>query len=1788
MRLVTTLAATVSHLNEQVACLQAERKAAEIPSTTRLPAPAQVVRGTAAYTATPPAAGARFQSTTISAPVSDQAPRAPATSARSPFNQAFTKYTWPTLPDNAGAREVQALVQRVDRDSKQHNWHTVDVAAKVMHECLNDDLWGSCTSTLGTQAVEWPTLRAFLLDHFGVRPQDTDYWLRQFERLKQRPSESLMAYMTRCRALYGNLCATGYTRGERARVRDAIRGFRDESLATALCWNPSIDTLAALRTIVHAEQERRDDATARAAGIAAATAAPEAAADASVGVAAATAAPNSAQPPAPCRYCGGPHWNRFCPSRPKSKGSPGGPRGPCFNCNQQGHYARDCPRKATGGGSSKDTPPRASKNVPAPQAESSDSSDDERRRHKRKHHKKSKRSKKSKKRSSKKREHGRRRRKRDSSSSSSSESDTEASSSGSDDGDALYARQSKLKQRVNIHCVGVRARDADCGPERGGSAPGTRAVTTPHVRVMVGGEPFVALLDTGAETSLVTERMVALCRGPGVSRYQLVDPLSLHGVTGDGQRISEAVRLSVHLGECKLRHAFNVVPGDAPLPGAVDLILGYDFIHPHRINVVHTGSGVQLYKGEQLLSVGVEDAGVELFAAPYACGALEAELEAGDAWSAVAVRRKASDMEKDESDTSSEDSDFELPADGDVEGMLVGLEAAFSSGPDDLGHVSCVEHHIPTGEARLPSQPSYTTAPPTQRKMIAHVQMWQLLGVCQPSTSSISSPMVLVSKKDYNADGTRARPPAPEPITDEVRQADRIRSRRVRRILGMPAGPARQHAVQRLLPELVAIAKGTRCCINYRALNAVTENDATPILASKELFLHCPVDTCLITTLDMRSAYQAIEIAPEDRWKTAFRTPLGVMEFVRLPFGLKTAPHSMARLGLKLTEGLLFRDVLIFYDDLAVLTPRAAPEGSGTPWQRHVRAVRRVLRRCIALGVKLGKPKCVFAASSADWVDRNISEAGLRKRDDHVAPLMEWPVPTTAKSLGRFLNVAGYYRDFVAGFARVTAPLKSLVNAASKPGARFQWNDAHQAAFDALKARIKEDVVLAVPDFSKPFQIETDASDVAIGGVLVQQDDDGRDRPVAFVSRGLTGAESRYGTTERELLAVLWAIDRFRVYIQDAKFRVVTDHANLQWLFRQRRSGRIGRWVLRLMEYDFDVVHKAGHKHVVPDALSRIVRPRSVQEMIRDAEATDIPESLVELGIAGVAAASLGATKPAVAAAALRLTGGGSGSRPGQSDHPTPTVVLPALDELAAAQRDDVEYQLIIEGLEGSSASAPTVPYHPGWRYDLDLEAEGGVLVVVDDKECQRAVIPAKLRHVFIMASHEGHGHQGQRRTLEKLQRRVYWPKMEDDVKEHCRTCLTCCRIKSRKPKHGKMKTWFSNVPLSAVHMDIVGPFVESFEGYKYVLTARCRYSRWSAAIPLRTMLAEEVAQAFLQGWVYTLGSVPDYIVTDRGSQFTGNLLKHLSAKLGVQQRFTSAYHPQTNQVERYHRDLTKTLASYTVDAEHRDWPSHIGVVTWALNTTPSRATGYSPFEMLFGMPASTPFSMVAASRLPAPKTVDEYVKRLHDRLYLIHTEANKQQQKLADANKRQYDRDRVEVSFSIGDYVLVHDTVLKGAGGSRKLNPSFTKPAKVVAKISKLVYVVQLSDRRRRNKGLVKCHISRLLKFEPRHEPLVKEVRRRATAAAERGDTQQEPSVSTPSSPHGKLEAASDMEVLRIGHGHQHLVHLIKAGVLTWLPEEDVPREALDVFRKRIRDRDWRSKAKEMERQLVTVTVDD
>jgi hypothetical protein len=298
------------------------------------------------------------------------------------------------------------------------------------------------------------------------------------------------------------------------------------------------------------------------------------------------------------------------------------------------------------------------------------------------------------------------------------------------------------------------------------------------------------------------------------------------------------------------------------------------------------------------------------------------------------------------------------------------------------------------------------------------------------------------------------------------------------------------------------------------------------------------------------------------------------------------------------------------------------------------------------------------------------------------------------------------------------------------------------------------------------------------------------------------------------------------------------------------------------------------------------------------------------------------------------------------------------------------------------------------------------------------------------------------------------------------------------------------------------------------------------------------------------------------------------------------------------------------VDSENRDWPNHLSVVTWALNTTPSRATGYSPFEMLFGEPATTPFTVVANSKLPAPKTADEYVKRLHDRLALIKQQADKIQRAMAAKNKEAYDQKHEDISFDIGEYVLVHDVVIKRTGGSRKLNPSFTKPAKIIAKVTPLVYVVQLSDKRRRNKGILKCHVQRLLKFTRRDEDTFTASKSKSKPTSNKPepatDSEEEETADAvqleepkPAAPVQEMvddrigdeskteELKKEYVVLRTGHGQRYLVHLTTADVLVWMNHDEVPDPAVELYRSRARDRTWRCEAAKLEDQLQIVSTD-
>lgn len=1371
----------------------------------------------------------------------------------------------------------------------------------------------------------------------------------------------------------------------------------------------------------------------------------------------------------------------------------------------------------------------------------------------------------------------------------------------------------------------------------------------PHVLVKVGDEPAVALVDSGASTSMVATSFVNLVDNDEHSVFELSTPLRVTGVWNQTRMLTQGVNMAVTLGSQRFHHRFVVAPNGHELPGGVAFVLGCDFITRHGVDI-RGGEGGQAQVMVGDTPVQHASPAMSVFATRCEFSSVTDRACAGDlkpvhqsSSTTAVVHAATAEADATPLDSDSEDDGYSTPPPGDVAGMLHGMDAAFSQDALDIGDIdpSIVSFHIDTGDAKPQRVRRIPASPPAKRIITAHVLLWMLAGCVERARdeSAWSAPTVLVPKKDVTADGVVKAITPSYIVTDEMRERDRRRVQQVERVLRMPHGPRRRKLSRQLAAELAEIVKGTRLCVNYRALNSVTVTDAAHIKSAEEIFCELPPQPALISVVDWKSGFNAVRVAPDSIPKTTFSTPIGQMHMLRLGFGFKNAPMAIARAGDIVLAGTTAK---IYVDDVAIVSQQDSQDRDLIPglgytraeWRRHCRQVRQVLRACIRYGVKLHKEKSKFAVLQADYVNRNISPEGLRKRGDHLPLLARYPSPRNKGDVATFLGLAGYFRDFVPHFAEEAAILSDLKPASVK----FTWTDEHEAAMRRIINIILSDVVLQIPDFSKCFHLQTDASNISIGGTLMQMDKEGRLRPLQFISRKLTAAERKWSVKDRELLAIVWAVKKWSMFLRFAKFTVWTDHRNLAWLLNQQQhSGRVERWLLGLMSLagNMTIRYKPGVQNPVADALSRVEIEQSFVDVLHAHGLLDIPDDSLSLGTDKLI------TPPSHAATvkgSTTMTTGDATPLTMAAVEATlllaPVHVVPTMDELVCAQREDPKLAGLVKRLEEHGVDELPIrelvrpPHYKEWVLKLDAT---GCLVAVAPDATQRAVVPPSLQQAYVAVAHDDHGHLGQKATIAKLRRRLFWPNLSSDVQAFIQQCVTCRRTKSTSPaKQGLMQPYFCSQPRDVVHLDIVGPLVVSTQGYKYILTMRCRFSRWTAAAPLSSITAEAVCDVFLREWIYRYGT-PRCIITDRGTQFTSSLLAGLCKKLGVKQRFTSSWHPQTNQVERSHRDIVRLLAARLQDVEHDQWPDHLGLVMFALNTTPSTTTGYSPFELWFGYPAVTTFSMVATSALPPAESHHEYLERFQQRLTTIHDAADEAQRRQANNNKLRYDADHVAVHFNPGDRVLVRDF----RANATKLDLKFSKPATIVKRLSPLLYEVVFDPRDRRRRQQVKrIHVQRILLFKRHHdrdddndivapEPMqvpgdVKKEEELevddAVAGTVNEDAKQEEPVLADAedvmNEDVKDEASVKRDVEEVekqGHGDttlqpvilrssllrasglKYLVLLPGAKVLMWLDEEQVPISAVKLFKTKAktRDRAWRAEARRLEQQYPVLDCD-
>lgn len=246
--------------------------------------------------------------------------------------------------------------------------------------------------------------------------------------------------------------------------------------------------------------------------------------------------------------------------------------------------------------------------------------------------------------------------------------------------------------------------------------------------------------------------------------------------------------------------------------------------------------------------------------------------------------------------------------------------------------------------------------------------------------------------------------------------------------------------------------------------------------------------------------------------------------------------------------------------------------------------LKRVLDRIREAGLTINPEKSKFCRSQVKYLGFLIQQEGLKVDPDKTAPIVEYPPPKNIKQLRRFIGMASWYRRFIPQCATRLEPLTRLL----RKSFSWEWGDEQKSAFESVKSCITSPPTLSYPNFELSFTLQTDASSVGLGAILTQELE-GVEHVIAFASRALSGAEKKYSTTEQECLAVVWSIKKFRPYLEGYKFKVLTDHSSLRWLHNLKNpTGRLARWALELLEYDYTIEHRKGALHHVPDALSRM------------------------------------------------------------------------------------------------------------------------------------------------------------------------------------------------------------------------------------------------------------------------------------------------------------------------------------------------------------------------------------------------------------------------------------------------------------------------------------------------------------------------------------------------------------------------------------------------------------------------
>ncbi|GFW68412.1 hypothetical protein TNCV_1191111 [Trichonephila clavipes] len=680
----------------------------------------------------------------------------------------------------------------------------------------------------------------------------------------------------------------------------------------------------------------------------------------------------------------------------------------------------------------------------------------------------------------------------------------------------------------------------------------------------------------------------------------------------------------------------------------------------------------------------------------------------------------------------------------------------------------------------------------------------------------------------------------------------------------------------------------SRTCIDYRKLNQKLVKDKFPLPIIEDV-LDTLQEAKVYSTLDLRNGFFHVDVDEDCRKYTSFIVPDGQFEFNKVPFRLSTSPGVFQRYVSSIFRDLTRKGIVISYLDDLVIPAKNEQEESGT----------------------------------------------IKPSPTKTLAVRKFPEPTTIKQVQSFLGLTGYFRKYIKDYSKIAKPLSDLTRKENL----FVFGIQQKEAFEKLKKILSEGPILHIYKYGRKTELHTDACKQGYGAILLQEAEDGKLHPVYYMSKKTNTAEEKYDSYELEVLEIINALKKFRVYLLGQAFKIVTDCSAFQKTMQKKELiTRIARWALQLEEFDYEIEHRAGSRMKHVDALSRC---------------------------------------PVMMVCSDTLT-----------------------SKLKNAQEEDDNIQTLKSLVEKQES-------------EEFFERNGILYKYLNGREL--IVTPKAMQAELIKLIHEN-GHFSVGKTEEIVKQECFIPNLSHVVK-------------------------------NTYHVDFIGPLPSTNKSYQHIFTVVDAFTKFTWLYPVKTVSAESALEKLKQQQK-TFGN-PIRIISDRGSAFTSKLFNDYCDEENIQHLQIATGVPRGNgQVERIHRTLIPVLTKLSLD-DSLKWYKYVDRLQRILNSTISRSTKWTPFELLVGIKMRNKEDILIKDLL-----LEEMAKELLEQREFLRNDAKRNIETLQSENRKTYNRRRKKASlYKEGDLVAIRRTQF---GAGLKLRPKFLGPYKVTKVNSKNRYEVE------------------------------------------------------------------------------------------------------------------------------------